>query len=87
MKYSDAQMLSWLSDCSRIDHSGTDGGWSFERCIMTDGENPIGVADVRIAVRGWVSIDGLREQASIAMGVDRTLGENPFTKSPKEKKG
>jgi|CXWL01.1.fsa_nt_gi hypothetical protein len=79
MKYEDEQILNWLSDCSKIDRSGYDCGWAFERLIMND--DPIGTADVRIAIRGMEGIDGLRKQASIAMGVDGALGTNPFIKS------
>ena len=85
-QYSDAQILNWLSDCASIDHSGYDGGYAFNRTIVTDGAKAIGVADVKIAVRGHEGVDGLRKQATIAMGVDETMAENPWLRSSRGSK-
>lgn len=83
--YSDAQIINWLSDCDSIDRNGQDGGWAFNRCVMTDGEKNVGVADIRIATRGFEGVDGLRKQAMVAMDMDKTMGENPWLKSAKKK--
>lgn len=72
--YTDAEILDWLSACSKIDSSGYDSGLAFERLLSAD--EPIGVADVRIAVRGFEGIDRLRKQASIAMSIDKAIGDN-----------
>jgi hypothetical protein len=81
MKYTDAQIISWLSDCSKIDRTGVDCGYAFERTLMTD--DPVGSVDVRIAVRGMEGIDGLRKQACVAMEADACMGENPSLRKPK----
>lgn len=79
MKTTDKDRLDWLSSCEKLDHSGFDSGYSFERIIMTD--DVIGVSDVRIAIRGYAGVDSLRKAVDQAMAVDRLLDKNG-NKSP-----
>ena len=77
----DKETLDWLSACSKIDNSGHDGGYAFERNLMTD--EPVGVVDVRIATRGFIGIDALRRATHVAMATDEMLGSNPAIRASK----
>lgn len=83
MKITDEMIVNWLSDCTKIDHSGREGGWVFERLLMT--EDPLGTAEVRIATIGFEGIDGLRKQVKIAMEIDRTMASNPWVRAEKKR--
>lgn len=68
----DKERLDWLSRCSKIDNSGYDSGWAFERLIWTD--TPSAVSDVKIAIRGREGVDDLRLAIDKAIAVDKLLG-------------
>ena len=68
----DKQRLDWISKCHKIDTSGEDTGWVFERFFYPGQDaKPF---DVRFTFRGCEE-DGLRKAIDAAIIADKFLGE------------
>lgn len=70
---SDKDILDWLSGCESIDHTGQDSGWAFNRMIYPLERKGSKVCDIRIAIRGFDGLDGLRSAVIGAMIAEEEL--------------